>query len=500
MTGGGVTARWGKTGAVMPPDQDRETRSARPIEHVVVLMLENRSFDNLLGTLYPPSANFDGLDLTATNPDPNGVPIPVWNLPGTDTDTMRIPDPDPGELWTDINTQLFGSPTAPIPGAVPAMNGFVKNYLTQKDSPTGKNIMHYFTHDQVPVLSGLAQQFAVCDRWFASAPCQTWPNRWFVHTATADGHENNEPVHLLDVDTIFNRMEQASIDWKIYFHDFAQTKTLIRLWPLGDNFNFYGQFQADCKGGTLPSYSFIEPQYYPGFGTVENDLHPPSVVTLGEQLIADVYNCVRASPLWSKTMLVITFDEHGGCYDHVPPPAATPPEATKSGQVFSFDRFGVRVPTVIVSPYIQAGKILRAVGDVPFDHTSIIATLRKRFPDIGSPLTARDAVAPDLESALELSTPDNAGPPSVEALQYVPTPAEAAVAQSKPLNGMQKSMVELAANLPQEAGVDLQAHIQGLVSGGLRRPPAGTTDSVQAAVAYIRRQAGNFFQSIPSAA
>lgn len=466
------------------------------IEHFVVLMLENRSFDNLLGTLYPPSPAFDGLDIAATNPDPSGAPVQAWNPPGgTDEATMRIPDPDPGELWVDINTQLFGTPAPATPAPTPAMQGFVRNYLTQKDGPVAKNIMHYFTPKQVPVITTLAKQFGVCDRWFASAPCQTWPNRWFVHAATAAGHENNDPIHLPDVETIYNRCEFAgNVSWTIYFHDLAQSKTLLKLWPLSDHFHLYSKFQADCQAGTLPNYSFIEPRYYDDFGNHENDMHPPSVVTLGEQLIADVYNCVRGSKLWPKTVLIITFDEHGGCYDHVPPPSAVMPEPPSANQAFAFDRYGVRVPAVIVSPYVQPGSVIRPTGNVPFDHTSVIATLRKRFPALGAPLTRRDEVAPDLDVALSLASPTNNWKPRIQALPYAPTPQTAAVAQAKPLNGMQKAMVGLAANLPDAPGKDLQAHIAE-VKAGLKNPPPGTTDNVGAAVAYVKQQAANFFQT-----
>ena len=161
--------------------------SLQTIDHIVVLMLENRSFDSLLGSLYPKSDSFEGLNGTEQNPDANGSPVGAWNSPGTDETTMRIPNPDPGELWTDINMQLFGD-SAPAPGHRPTMVGFVQNYLAQRQlnrqqtyDPT--SVMHYFAPAQLPVLSQLAQKFAVCDHWFASAPCQTWPNRWFVHTA-----------------------------------------------------------------------------------------------------------------------------------------------------------------------------------------------------------------------------------------------------------------------------------------------------------------------------
>src|SRR5262250_2432852 len=371
------------------------------IDHIVVLMLENRSFDSMLGKLYPKSATFDGLDGTEQNPDSTGVPVQVWSSTGTDEKTMRIPDPDPGELWTDINTQLFEMPNVGSPAPIPTMGGFVKNYVNQPADAgqtfDPKNVMHYFTPKQVPVISRLARQFAVCDRWFASAPCQTWPNRWFVHAATADGHENNDPPHFPNVPTIFNRLEQVGIDsWKIYFHDIAQAHTLLQLFLLGSHFQSYRQFQADCQTGQLPAYSFIEPQYFADFGHPENDQHPPSVVTLGEQLIADVYNCLRASKVWRKTLLLITYDEHGGCYDHVAPSAAVPPQPPVPGQTFGFDRFGVRVPAVIVSPYVAPGTIFGKSSVVPFDHAAIIATVRKRF-GISGALTARDAQAPDLD-------------------------------------------------------------------------------------------------------
>jgi len=267
----------------------------------------------------------------------------------------------------------------------------------------------------------------------------------------------------------------------------------LKLFLLFNHFHFYRQFQADCQSGQLPSYSFIEPQYYPDMAHPENDQHPPSVVTLGEQLIADVYNRLRSSKLWIKTLLIVTYDEHGGCYDHVPPPSATQPETPRPDQVFKFDRYGVRVPAVIVSPYVKPGTILRPPGAVPYDHTSIIATLRKRFPALGGPLTRRDETAPDLESALTLATPDNKGPPRLKALAYAPTPAAAAIADVRPLNDNQKALVGLAANLPEAPGVDLQAHM-ATMNALAKQPPPDTTIDVRTASAYVRKQVGNLFR------
>ena len=409
---------------------------------------------------------------------------------------MRIPDPDPGELWTDINTQLFGSPNAAIPGSVPGMNGFVKNYLTQKGAPVAKNIMHYFNTKQVPVISALAKQFAVCDRWFASAPSQTWPNRWFVHTATADGHENNEPIHVLDVDTIYNRCELAgTVDWKIYFHDFAQSMTLLKLWPLTDHFHLYSQFQADCQTASLPSYSFIEPRYYDEFGNQENDMHPPSVVTLGEQLIADVYNCIRASKLWPKTMLIITFDEHGGCYDHVPPPTATVPEAPRP-------RPSVQFRSVRRARPDSDRVTLCAEGNDPQAHGrgSVRSHINHRYAAKTISGAWRFANRPRCccSGSQECTCAYRARP-----IQDRPVSKRCRTRQRrrwrqwrrrKPLNGMQTALVKFAANLPESPGKDLQTQVAS-VKAGLKDPPPSATADVHAASTYVKKQVGNFYPS-----
>ena len=474
------------------------------IQHIVVLMLENRSFDSMLGMLYPKSAGFNGLDGTESNPDPDGISVPVWNVPGLDQATLSIPDPDPGELWVDVNAQLFGTPNVPCPVPVPTMDGFVKNYRSQASKTPGsydsKAVMHYFTPQQVPVISQLAQQFAVCDQWFASAPCQTWPNRFFAHTGTANGYENNEPPHFpYCMETIYNQFEQAGIDdWKIYFHDIAHAHTLARLWLLSDHFRYYDEFRDSARTGNLPSYSFIEPRYFTIL-RLPNDQHPPHVVTVGEQLIADIYNCLRAGPAWQQTMLVIIYDEHGGCYDHVPPPSATPPTSAPTAP-FNFDRYGVRVPAVIVSPYVKQGTVLRSSG-IPYDHTSIIATLRKRFPALGPPLTCREAAAPDLGAALTLAMPDNLGAASIQALPYAPSPTEVAKIQLKPLNGMQRALVHLAANLPDtSAGADFAAavvqHINDLQLNGPKPIPPGQDTHVSAAADFVKKQLGNFFRGL----
>jgi len=422
------------------------------IKHVVVLMLENRSFDCMLGKLYPSDGTFEGLTGQETN-DYAGRPVPVWAAKSINPDIATIPDPDPGELFTDMTKQLFadGAVTAP-----PAMSGFAANYMTlpKADKPFLPNsVMHYFTPEQVPVISTLARSFAVCDQWYASAPCQTWPNRFFAHTGTAQGSVNNGNFPIpFPAPSIFGLLSAHNVSWRVYFHDVPQSLLLRDVWlraPL--HYRFFDQFLVDA--------SSIEPRYFTDafLRNIPNDEHPPHNVLFGEQLIARVYTALRQSPSWKNTLFILTFDEHGGCYDHMPPPAAVPPDNFRQDG-FAFDRYGVRVPAVIVSPYIPAGLKLRAAPQglpqigppYPFDHTSILATVRKLF-GLGSPLLARDAIAPDVLSALSLTIPCNDGP---ESLSATPPPVSTAnvVARARVApNHMQDGLDRMARSLPAAA-------------------------------------------------
>jgi phospholipase C len=437
--------------------------SLNDIDHFVVLMLENRSFDNLFGVLKPSGPNFFGLTGDETNPDGAGTPIRVWNTPQQMSDCC-LPTPDPGELFVDINEQIFGHGIDPH-GAAVTMQGFATNYARHGGKPA--DVMHYFTANQVPALSALANSYAVCDRWHASAPCQTWPNRFFVHTATANGYENNSPPRFpYSMPTIFNALAQQGVDWKIYFHDFPQSLTLSSLWPHLDRFRSIEEFWTDAEHNVLPAYSFIEPRYFAD-ASWPNDMHPPHNVGYGDQLVADVYNTLHAAASWPRTMLIVTFDEHGGCFDHVPPPAATPPEAARAGQTFAFDRYGVRVPAVIASALTSAGQVLRPDGDIPFDHTSIIKTLRTRF-GIDKALTQRDAVAPDLGRVLDLDAPSDAGRLEVRANPAPASDDSAALdkARQAPLNDFQQALHEAAAHLaPLKSAEDAASHIADLLAG-----------------------------------
>jgi phospholipase C len=267
--------------------------------------------------------------------------------------------------------------------------------------------MGCFTPAALPVLSALATGYAVCDQWFASVPTETLPNRAFTCAGTSQGHMDDK-THTFTSPTIFGLLEAAGLGWSVYGYDeeplTKDTFTQISS-AAASHFGQFTDFQAAAAAGTLPPYVFLEPSW----STTGNSQHPNYDVALGEQLIHDVYEALRAGPGWPGTLLVITYDEHGGCFDHVPPPwGAVPPDSTvadnASGPPFGFDRFGVRVPAVLVSPLIAPGTVYRVpAGGTPLDHTSILKTVEQRW-NLAA-LTARDAAAPGFGDVLTLAAP-----------------------------------------------------------------------------------------------
>lgn len=468
-------------------------RAEPGFDHLVVVMGENRSFDNLLGWLYTPQTlptgeTFDGLAFGEyANDAPTGERVAAHAYSGATDEVMSRPDPDPGEEFPHVNTQLFGTVdppgnarseigdmappfNAPEPGTKPTMAGFVKDYwndfarLRGKD-PTLDEVSHImggFAPEQLPVLSTLAKSFAVFDAWFAAVPSQTYCNRSFFHASTSHGFVTNKDGGGYDkwldappTPTIFNRLEEAGISWKIYFDELQlvsltgmmHAPVLEKYWRTG-RFGHMSEFFDDAESGSLPAYAFIEPRLVYN----HNDFHPPvgalrgsdvegepvidsaiSDVRAGEKLIADVYDAIRTSsnPEGShalNTLLLITFDEHGGTYDHVAPPAATPPVADDvPGEMgFGFDRLGLRVPAIAVSAYTRAGTIVHD----RLHHGAVIATL-SRLHGL-RPLTRRDADAPDLFPVVNLTTPrDPATWPTVHAMYVPPNPDESTVDQLK---------------------------------------------------------------------
>ncbi|HWE89766.1 MAG TPA: alkaline phosphatase family protein [Pseudonocardiaceae bacterium] len=396
------------------------------IEHIVVLMLENRSLDHLLGYLYTDAGNkspagqpFEGLTGAESNPDANGKPVTVFKIEPSTPNAYFMPGADPGEGYMATNSQLFGTnPASNQPPTSPnaTNNGFVTDFAYtlgwQSKSggswsivpgTTANDIMGCFTPEALPVLSGLAKGFAVCDHWFGSAPTETLPNRAFCMAGTSQGHMDDK-THTFTCPSIFGTLTQHNLGWVIYGYDAAPLAKSnfpdISSAP-ADHFGLFKDFQAAAAGGTLPAFAFLEPSW----GSSGNSQHPNYDVALGEQLIHDTYYALRNGPAWDSTLLIITYDEHGGCYDHVPPPTnATPPDNTAGEFGFDFTRFGPRVPTVLVSPLIPAGTVFRVPdGATPLDHTSVLKTVENRWTLPA--LTARDRAAEDVGAALTLSAP-----------------------------------------------------------------------------------------------
>ena len=437
-----------------------ESRSAAgALDHVVVVLFENRSFDNMLGHLYGPA---DGKTFEGVIGKGLSNPIPDWAehgagrkvVPYTVATDMDAPNPDSGEEWYHTNTQLFGvldeqnrfkigegvtEPwNAPPEGATPTMDGFVADYISTFTAEMGRqptydeyaHIMTGYTPEQLPVLNGIAREFGVFDHWFSEVPSQTFMNRSFWTAATSSGIVVNSPVKKWftknDAETIFERLEQHGKTWKIYvmepmplsFHGIIHYPRLKD--RLATNVVPFAEFERDAAGGTLPDFSLIEPNflaghgdYHPAFGRSfgraldVTTLDPPSSMLAGEAFLARIFSIYGSSTaesgsnVWNTTLL-IGWDEPGGTYDHVPPGPVPPPDPdAPAGEMgFRFDRSGYRVPAILVSPWVEQG----AVFNDEYRHTSLIATLRKVW-SLGEPLTRRDASARTFEDLLTLEEP-----------------------------------------------------------------------------------------------
>lgn len=459
------------------------------IEHVVVVMFENRSFDNLLGWLYdnetnPPKINipaqeqptFNGLnqntffnliDATSTEKIFASRPPSSW---ASCPNCNQAPTPDPHEEFEYVTFQLFGTST-PAPDAKADMSGFLQNYATTAAGAASANqIMQGYGPDEANVINDIARNFAVCDAWFAPVPSQTWPNRGFVHSGSSDGHVNNDLINFYTNQTIFNVLQAQNKSWRVFYNSLVTSLTFFQFSTVrifrDSNFHRYSDFEDRCQTAAdaspddkLPAYSFIEPRFSPELLSQPEDYHPPHNICRGEQFLAQVYAAVSGCAYRDKIMLVILFDEHGGCYDHVSPPTGAPPPApgpvaTDGKTTFGFDRYGVRVPAIVVSSYVEPGTVFRASeGEQPYDHTSILATLRDWLNLDSDPAnflpSPRIASAPTLDRVLtRVKGNENTAWPQITAKCTIDGKD---VSPDIPLNDVQKSMV--AATLMETKGV-----------------------------------------------
>jgi phospholipase C len=382
-------------------------------------MLENNSFDRMLGCMKseypdlegprPPQAN------VFTNPDYPDQTHEFAQLP----EATRSVAVDPAHDLDDVLRQVDQGRCL----------GFVRDlaqHKPQAPEPERYQIMAYFVDGDLPVLHTLARSFLVCDHWFSSVPGPTWPNRFFVHSGTSLGHVDmpsgffHPAIHLYDQPTVYQRLEEQNVTWRIYYGDVPQSLLMVEQLKFLTHYRKMSRFAADAAGPAVdfPQYVFIEPTY---FGAGQNDQHPPTDVMHGENLLADVYNHLRANEdLWSSTLLVILYDEHGGFYDHVPPGAAIPPDEHTTQ--FAFNELGVRVPALLISPWVDPGvfstvlehtSVLRYATDkwqlgslgarVPQSNSFVGALTKRSSPRTDCPRTVTAAAAQPIDTSAELN-------------------------------------------------------------------------------------------------
>jgi phospholipase C len=382
-----------------------------PFDHVVVVMMENHSFDNLLGALSrsgQPKAH--GLHFDAQgnarnwNPGPSGK-VRAYPFPTT------AQAPSVSQSWNATHEQINGG----------KMDGFISS--VDSIQPMG-----YWTEEVLPFAYSLARTFTLANRWFCSAPCQTYPNRRFLMAGTAYGDIATNSESLQDAPppngTIFDRLQANSITWRNYFTDLPQTAiipSIIEKYPT--NLATIAQFYTDCATGLLPSVSFVDPEFgvlsdigeplaklpvlEPIGKTLETtggDQENPQDMSYGESWAYTVLNAVLSSPAWPRTLLIYTYDEHGGYYDHVKPPAAIAPDSIApvlgpEDIQGGYDIYGPRVPAVVVSPYSKPNSVTNQLHD----HTSVLATIEAKW-NLPA-LTYRDANAKTVADFLDLKSP-----------------------------------------------------------------------------------------------
>eukprot|EP00253_Pinus_taeda_P001155 PITA_01155 len=421
-----------------------------PIKTIVVLVMENRSFDHILGwmkSLYPQINGVTGHEwnpISTTNPKSARVFFKA--------DTEYV-DPDPGHTFDAVRIQIFGSnDTSANP---PPMNGFVHQAFTFGGRNMSRSVMSGFKPELVPVYKALINEFALFDHWFSSVPSETHPNRLFVHSATSSGSVQNTNPQVAEgypQKTIFDSLEESGLSFGIYYKNIPATlfyKSLRKVRQF-KNFHHYARnFNRHAKKGKLPNYVVVEPRYFDIKGYPADDDHPSHDVSEGQKLVKEVYETLRSSPQWNETLFIVTYDEHGGFYDHVPTPVTgvpSPDDKVTAPFFFKFDRLGVRVPTFMISPWIRKGIVIHGpTGPHPssqFEHSSIPATVKKLFNLKSGFLNKRDAWAGTFEGIIQRH-----GEPRSDCPKTLPTPPklrQTGAQEDKKMSEFQKELLLLA--------------------------------------------------------
>ena len=386
--------------AAISPDPN--IQNLDKIEHIVVLMMENRSFDHMLGYLKLEAgrSDVDGLTAGLSNTY-NNTPYQIHRL----TETKLGSNQDPCHDGWCVAAQLENN-----------NGGFVKNYAeTHKGDPDIGLVMGYFNQSSVPTYDHIAAEFCVCNRWYASVAGATWPNRLYAVAGRAAGSKDNPSgIPKYNLPSFVRHLDASSVSWKWYafplWNPLGGILTTLQITDDKYNASTAGNYARcdpdffnDAAKGQLPAVTWIDPNFgYPMHGSYENDDHPPADVLAGQELALKVYHAVTQSPLWEKILLIILYDEHGGFYDHAPQIPAQDDDA-------GFRQYGVRVPALIVSPWVKR----QSANNTCFDHTSIIKTILLRFcrtangiPNMG----ARVNAANHLGGLLSLAQPRSAPP------------------------------------------------------------------------------------------
>jgi phospholipase C len=387
-------------------------------------MLENRSLDHLFGKWPGVAGLSQGPFSNRPNPAAPVGPSNVAIAAGQAALFTVTEGQGPGHSLNDTNVQLFTTQVVPRSATLKPVNdrGFVQNYKSAlaTDGFRGLGVdlsavMQTFVSGQLPALTALAENFVLCDRWYAEVPGPTMPNRLYIHAATSAGWARNDWSVQLSSVTFYEQLQKNGRSWAVYFSDQNEVAQYSRINTQRANFKTYeSSFARDAAAGKLANYNFIIPRFAGSTsdGPVTS-MHPPQDLRPGDQLIAEVYAALRAGPQWARSLYVVTFDEHGGYFDHADPAATVNPDGINSpapgdkasfAPQFAFNRLGLRVPTLLASPYLGKG----IVHSSPLQHTSVLTTVRALFGISGS-LTKRDAAAPTFAD-LFLQTPRTDAP------------------------------------------------------------------------------------------
>lgn len=469
------------------------------IEHVFVLMLENRSFDHMLGF-----SAISGSDAVT------GQPTRINGLTGTEFNTFngqpysvtrgadyRMPL-DPKHEFPDILHQLCGpNSTYPKAGQYPPINdsGFVSSYVASGGANAPGEVMKCYTPDQLPVLNALASEFVICDNWQSSMPGPTWPNRMFVHAASSAGLDHSPTVaEIAEWEAvagfsfakgdIFDRLKQTGITRCLYGGDDFPMVAALKGISLGD-IRHFSSFGNDLAQANYPyTYVFIEPNYDALHDYKSgNSQHPLGDITAGEALIKETYEAIRASAVWNSSVLIVVWDEHGGFYDHATPspaiaPGDTAPSAKYNNNQFTFAQYGARVPAVIVSPLIPKNLIDHRI----YDHSSVPKFLESLCKM--APLTARDAAAADIASLITLSTPRSDTPLTLPAPAVSAAPIPSATAAAPQIS---------SATVARPADTVNEGNLPGIVHSAMQQDltasPAADRAAIISRVQAIRTRA-----------